>query len=325
MANRYYSGPLSEHFDGKRFFHPGLPPADKSLGEVLRWSLGSKRPAWPKVVGAHSGLRPPSASEGLRITCIGHASLLIQVAGVNLLVDPVWSERASPLRWLGPRRRNPPAVALEDLPPIHAVLVTHNHYDHLDLATIKKLWERHHPLVLAPFGNDTILRAAGKKIAVSTGDWWAAFQLAGGLRATIVPAYHWSSRGLRDRRMALWGGFVLDTPQGVVYLAGDTAYRDGAIFREIRTRCGSPRVAVLPIGAYAPRWFMQTQHADPEEALQIAADCGAGQVLGVHWNTFPLTDEPFDEPAERLHIATQSPGYAGVPAQALRAGDVWEL
>ena len=325
MANRYYSGPLSEHFDGKRFFHPGLPPADKSLREVLRWSLGNKRPAWPKIVPAHSGLRPPSASERLRITCIGHASLLIQVAGVNLLVDPVWSERASPFRWLGPRRRNPPAVALGDLPPIHAVLVTHNHYDHLDLPTVKKLWERHHPLVLAPLGNDTILRAAAKEINVITGDWWNAFQLPGGLRATIVPAYHWSSRGLRDRRMALWCGFVLDTPQGVVYLAGDTAYRDGAIFREIGERCGPPRLAVLPIGAYAPRWFMQTQHADPEEALQIAADCGGGQVLGIHWNTFPLTDEPFDEPGKRLDLAAQSPRHATISAQAFRAGDVWEL
>ena len=345
MANRYYSGPPSDHFDGERFFHPGLPSADKSLREVLRWSLGSKRPAWPEVVEARSGLRPPSASERLRITCIGHASLLIQVGGVNLLVDPVWSERASPFRWLGPRRRNPPSVALEDLPPIHAVLVTHNHYDHLDLATVGKLWERHHPFVLAPLGNDTILRAAGTKIAgkkipgtkirskkiastkidVTTGDWWDAFQLPGGLRATIVPAYHWSSRGLRDRRMALWGGFVLETPQGVLYLAGDTAYRDGAIFSEIRQRCGPPRVAVLPIGAYAPRWFMQTQHADPEEALQIAADCGAGQVLGIHWNTFPLTDEPYDEPAERLDLAAHSVARAEVPAQALRPGDVWEL
>lgn len=240
-----------------------------------------------------------------------------------MLVDPVWSVRASPFRLLGPRRHNPPAVAIRDLPPIHAVLVTHNHYDHMDLSTLQALWAAHRPTIVTPLGNETILRAAIRGIEVATGDWWDTFEVSGAVRATIVPSYHWSSRSIRDRRMALWGGFFLHTPQGSIYCAGDTAYRDGAIFQEIGRRCGTAAVAVLPIGAYVPRWFMKTQHADPEEAVQIAADCNARHVLGVHWGTFPLTDEPFDEPARRLEIAASS--QTEVSAQAFRAGDLWDL
>ena len=325
MKNPYYSGPKSDHFDGQRFFSPGLPLSDKSLLDVLRWRLRGTRAPWPKVVPGHSGLVPEASVSGLKITCIGHASLLIQVAGTNLLVDPVWSARASPSRWVGPQRRNPPAVALRDLPQIHAVLVTHNHYDHMDLATLKALWAEHRPLILTPLGNDTVLRRAVKKMEVSTGDWWDRFQLSTAVAATVVPAYHWSSRSLRDRRMALWGGFLLHTSGGGIYCAGDTAYPDGAIFKEIAQRCGSPLVAILPIGAYAPRWFMKTQHVNPEEALRIAADCGARHILGVHWGTFPLTDEPYDEPPRRLANTGQTPSATQVSAQAFRPGDSWQL
>ncbi len=324
MAKGYYHGPLSDHFDGQRFHYPGLPPVDKSLGNVIGWKLAGKASRWPKVVPARSGLKPDRSVPGLRITSIGHASLLIQADGTNLLIDPVWSERASPFFWAGPRRRNPPAVAFADLPPIHAVLVTHNHYDHMDLATIQALAKVHRPLVLSPLGNDTVIRAAAPQLEVTIGDWWQNFSLPNGVRATIVPAYHWSSRNLRDRRMALWGGFVLETSAGTVYCAGDTAYRDGVIFREIGRRFGPPLAAVLPIGAYAPRWFMQTQHADPDEAIQIARDCGARNVLGAHWGTFPLTDEPYGEPAERFQAALKAHTSTLLAGQPLRPGDVWE-
>lgn len=320
MSNRYYQGPRTDHFDGERFFHPGLPPSDKSLGELLRWRLFGKRTQWPEHVPARTGVRPAERVAGLRITFIGHASLLVQTAGVNLLVDPVWSERASPFRRLGPRRRNPPAVPWEHLPPIDAVLVTHNHYDHLDTATLARLARGHGPRMLAPLGNDAVIRTSVPEARVETGDWWDKFQLGSGVWATIVPAYHWSSRWLGDRRMALWGGFVLDGPAGRVYCAGDTAYRGGAIFRAIRERCGPPAVAVLPIGAYDPRWFMATQHSSPEEAVRIADELGAGQLLGVHWGTFQLTDEPWDEPAQRL---TAAAGH-GMRVLAMRPGDVIE-
>ncbi len=325
MANRYYQGPRSDHFDGERFFHPGLPSSDKSLLQLLRWRMLGRRAAWPKTLPARARLRPVDHVDGLQIHAIGHASLLLQVNGSNILIDPVWAERASPFRRLGPLRRNPPAIDFDDLPPIHSVLVTHNHYDHLDVPAIKRLWEVHRPLILSPLGNDHFIRTAAPQVEVKTGDWWDSFSLSHSIRATIVPAYHWSARRMGDRRMALWGGFVLETPSGLIYCAGDTAYRDGKIFHEVRERLGRPAVAILPIGAYAPRWFMQTQHVDPEEAVQIAVDCGARQLLGIHWGTFPLTDEPFQEPQERLSAAAHAASFANAGSVALYAGDTWQL
>jgi len=324
MANRYYQGPRSDHFDGERFFHLGLPSSDKSLLDLLRWKVPGKRTAWPKTVPARSGVHPSAHVDGTCITAIGHASLLIQVAQTNLLLDPVWAKRASPLGRVGPVRHNPPAVAFEDLPPIDSVLVTHNHYDHLDLRAIKRLWDVHRPMIISPLGNDRVIRNAAAEVEVKTGDWWDSFLLPHGVRATIVPSYHWSARQLGDRRMALWGGFVLETPVGVIYCAGDTGYRDGKIFREIRERFGPPAVAILPIGAYAPRWFMQTQHVNPEEAVQIALDCGAREVLGIHWGTFPLTDEPYGEPQERFSAAARSAFLDEATIVALRPGDTWQ-
>ncbi len=323
MPNRYYQGPPSDHFDGQRFFHPGLPSTDKSLLDILRWKLKGAGNPWPKTVPARAGLRPPPQVDSLQITHIGHASLLIQVAGANLLLDPVWSHRVSPFARIGPFRHNPPAVALEHLPSIHCVLLTHNHYDHFDLATCRHLAHVHQPWFLTPLGNDTILRTAAPQANMHTGDWWQSFDLPHGLRATIVPAYHWSSRGLGDRRMALWGGFVLETPAGVLYCAGDTAYRDGKIFSEIRRRFGPPAVALLPIGAYDPRYFMRTQHADPEEAVQIARDIAAQQSLGIHWNTFALTDEPYNEPEVRLKQALRAAALPESSFLALHPGDVY--
>jgi L-ascorbate metabolism protein UlaG (beta-lactamase superfamily) len=324
LANRYYAGPITDHFDGKRFYHPGLPSTDKSLLDLLRWKLFSKPSRWPATIAARSDLHPEPSVAGLRITAIGHSSLLIQVAGFNILVDPVWSERTSPFTWTGPVRHNPPAVSLADLPPIHALLVTHNHYDHMDTRTISALWQTHKPTVISPLGNDAVIRKDAPDVQVQTGDWWQSFTLSDHVDATIVPAYHWSARNLGDRRFALWGGFVLDTPAGRIYCAGDTAWRDGKIFSEIRDRCGEPLVAILPIGAYDPRWFMNTQHTNPAEAVQIATTIGAQHLLGVHWATFQLTDEPWDEPANLLEKAMRERKPDNLTARAARPGDIWE-
>lgn len=323
MRNRYYQGPPSDHFDGVRFFHPGLPSADKGLFDILKWKIKGSGAKWPETVAAQTGVRPALRVAGLQITHVGHASYLVQTGGQNILVDPVWMDCASPLSFAGPRRHNPPAIKFEDLPPIDVVLITHNHYDHMDTGTIKRLWHNHHPRIVAPLGNDAIIRAAAPEIEVQSGDWWQSFSLTEKLKVTIVPSYHWSSRWLGDYRMALWGGFILEAPAGVIYCAGDTAYRDGAIFKEIRKRFGPQQVAILPIGAYAPRWFMQTQHTDPGEAIQIADDCGAKQMLGVHWGTFKLTDEPFDEPAQKLASTVQARGLDAAQYTALLPGDTW--
>jgi L-ascorbate metabolism protein UlaG (beta-lactamase superfamily) len=325
LGNRYYNGPLSEHFNGRQFFHAGLPSTDKGIFELLRWKLFSKPSRWPASIPAHTGLKPDPRVDGLRITAIGHSSMLIQVAGVNILVDPVWSDRTSPFRSMGPQRHNPPSVAFDDLPPIHAVLVTHNHYDHMDTNTLARLWKIHKPAVISPLGNDAVIHKDAPDVQVQTGDWWQTFNLSDQVRAIIVPAYHWSARSLGDRRCALWGGFILETSAGIIYSAGDTGYQDGKIFTEIRKRCGTPRVAILPIGAYEPRWFMQSQHTDPAQAVQIAIDCGAQHLLGVHWGTFQLTDEPWDEPAQLLEKTMRQRSPANLTAQALLPGDTWQL
>ena len=310
-GNRYYRGPVTDHFDGTRFFNPGEPETDRTLLQVLRWKLVGGAAKWPSVVPV-TPARPDAQADGPRITLVGHATLLIQAAGFNLLTDPVWSERASPVRFAGPRRATAPGIALEDLPPIHAVLLSHNHYDHLDVATLCALHAAHAPLMAVPLGNDAIVRRAVPGARVAVGDWGDRIGLGDGVATTLTRANHWSARGPRDRRMALWAGHYIETPAGCVWFAGDTGYGDGAIFRDIRDRLGPPAVALIPIGAYAPRWFMAAQHCDPAEAVRIMRDIGAMHALGIHWGTFRLTDEPREEPAARLATALTA---AAIPAR----------
>ena len=320
--NRYYDGPVSDHFDGVRFFSPGQPQ-DKGLLELMRWQLGSGRKEWPEIFASPFRDRPPATFEGLRVALVGHATVLIQVAGLNILTDPVFSERASPLSFAGPRRVNPPGIAFEALPKIDAVLVTHNHYDHLDLATLARLWRRDRPLIVSPLGNDRIIRSVDQDIVVKTRDWGESIDLGPGITAHLEPAYHWSARGMNDRRMALWCAYALPTPAGLIYHVGDTGYGDGKIFTRIRERFGSPCLALLPIGAYEPRWFMRAQHMNPDDAVRAMRECGAEQALGHHWGTFRLTHEGVDEPRRDLAAALAAAGVPPDRFRAMRPGEVW--
>ena len=206
MPSRYYSGPTSGHFDGTRFFVPGIDPGDKSFRDILRWKRKERSAKWPDVIPQPATVVPPATSDAIRITMINHASLLVQVAGANLLVDPVYAERVSPFKWAGPKRHTQPGVRIEDLPKIDAILITHNHYDHLDRDTIAYLASRHEAPVYTPLGNDRIIAGKRPNFTVTAGDWGSTHEISG-LRAHIVPAYHWSSRWGSDRREALWGGF----------------------------------------------------------------------------------------------------------------------
>lgn len=308
-ANPYYSGSPSDHFDGVRFFNPGHSETDRGFRELLRWKLKERAAEWPRSVPARQ-IVPDARISGLRVTIIGHASVLIQAGGINVLTDPVWSERASPLPFVGPRRVWAPGIAFEALPRIDAVLLSHNHYDHMDMATLRRLHVEHSPIMVTTLGNDTILRRAIPDMRVISGDWWTRIDIGNGGEVTIVPAYHWSSRTGRDRRMALWGGFVLSTAGGSTYFAGDTGYGDGRIFHEIRRRIGRPDMALLPIGSYAPRWFMSAQHTDPNEAVQILEDLEAARAIGIHWGVFQLTNEQRHEPPELLLEALARRGIA---------------
>jgi L-ascorbate metabolism protein UlaG (beta-lactamase superfamily) len=307
--NPYYSGQPNDHFDGLRFFNPNHPDTDRSFADILRWKLRERAAAWPRSIPVLQTV-PDAEVTGLRATIVGHASVLIQSGGLNVLTDPVWSEKASPVAFVGPRRVSAPGIAFDDLPPIHAVLLSHNHYDHMDIPTLRRLNSRHRPLIVTPLGNDTILTRAIPGVRVMTGDWWDSIDIDKGGEVTIVPAYHWSTRTVGDRRMALWSGFMMYTGGGSAYFAGDTGYGDGQIFREMHARLGRPDLALIPIGAYAPRWFMRDQHVDPDDAVRIMEDLGAVRAVGIHWGIFQLTDEAQGEPPKLLLDALRRRGVS---------------
>jgi L-ascorbate metabolism protein UlaG (beta-lactamase superfamily) len=314
-THAYYHGPRSDHFDGTRFFNPGQPNTDHDAKDFLRWRR-ERRPAIWDPTPPYATARPAARVDGIAVTMVGHASFLIQAAGQNILVDPVWSERASPVGFAGPRRANPPGIAFADLPPIDTVLITHNHYDHLDKPTITRLAATHRPRIVAPLGNQLFLPPA------TLADWGQAVPL-GPITATLHPAYHWSARRYGDRRKALWCGYVLQTPAGLIYVVGDTGYGTGATFRDVRERFGAPTLAIIPIGAYEPRWFMRPQHVNPAEAVQIMLDCAAHQALGVHWGTFQLTDEARTAPAEALAAALRDQAIDPARFLPLHPAQVW--
>ena len=309
--NPYYDGPESAHFDGLRF-HLGDNTRDKSRMDMLAWHFGGGRADWPETFPSPHRDAPPARVEGaaVRVSYVGHASVLIQTHGVNLLVDPVWSERASPVTFAGPKRVNDPGMAFEDLPPLDAVLVTHNHYDHLDADTLSKLARGKTGRFLTPLGNDAIMSEHDPAIRAQAFDWGARVEVGRGVFVHFVPCYHWSARGLLDRRMALWTAFVIETPSGNIYHVGDTGFGDAAFFQQMRAQHGGFKLAILPIGAYAPRWFMRDQHVDPDEAVQIMQIVGAERAMAHHWGTFQLTDEPIDEPPQRLEAALEREGIA---------------
>lgn len=317
-ANPYYSGPVTDHFDGTRFFNPGGTPPG-GAADLLRWQLGGGRAEWPDAVPVAQ--RAPDADVAdLRVTMVGHASLLLQAGGRNVLLDPVWSKRVSPVSFAGPARVTAPGVAFDALPRIDAVLVSHNHYDHLDVETLRRLHAAHAMPILTPLGNDAIIREAVPGADVRTGDWGDTLA-AGDLRVTLRPCHHWSARGTRDRSMALWAAFVIETPAGRVLHIGDTGFDGGRPYR------GLPdcRLAILPIGAYAPRWFMAPQHQDPVEAVEGFALSGARHAVGHHWGTFQLTNEAREEPPALLARALDAKGIPRDRFRALAPGEAWDV
>lgn len=310
--------PASDHFDGSRFFNTGVE-TDRSLGDLWRWRR-SRRPApWPERL-PHTP-RPPLPSDAapgeMLLTLIGQATVLIQIAGCNILTDPIFSDRASPVAFAGPKRVRDPGVALEQLPPVHLILLSHNHYDHMDLPSLRGLRDRWAPQVVTGLGNGAYLARRGLAGAVEL-DWWEACHPRPGVAVTYVPAQHWSSRTLADRRRMLWGGHVLKTAAGTLYFAGDTGY--GPHFRDIGRRL-RPDVALLPIGAYEPRWFMGAQHMNPDDAVLAHRDLAAKLSLAIHWGTFQLTDEGIDAPLVALDAAKEA---RDIPAEQFIAPEVGE-
>ncbi len=323
LRNPYYQGPVTENFNGV-VFTDGRP-VTKGLADVLKWQTSKRdREAFPESYPTPPKDRPPARVDRVRVVHLGHASFLYQIGGLNLLIDPVYSLRASPLSFFGPRRVNDPGVAFDDLPRIDAVLITHNHYDHLDIETLARLHERDQPRMIMPLGNDTIVRARIPEARAEAHDWSARLPLSDGVSVTLAPSYHWSARGAFDRRMALWCSFVLEGGGTRIFHIGDTGYHDGSLYRRLGAELGPFHLAVLPIGAYEPRWFMRDNHMNPEEAVQVMLSLRAEQALGHHWGTFQLTDEGIERPPAALAAALAAAGLAEERFRAMRPGLSWQ-
>ena len=295
-----YSGPASDHFDGKKFRSPGNARA-KGLGSVFKWMFTRKRIKWV-FVDPPFGEKPAGKIEnGFRITFVNHSTFLIQVDGLNILTDPIWDDRASPFSWAGPKRMQPPGINFDDLPKIDIVLLSHNHYDHLSLATLKMLHKKFQPKIFTSLGVKAFLDK--KKLGSSVEmDWWDEQLINENLNLVCVPAQHFSGRGMFDRDATLWSGFVIKRKEGNIYFLADTGYND-SIFKEIGRRLAPIKVSIIPIGAYKPEWFMSPIHTSPEESVRIHVELKSEKSIASHFGTFPLGDDREEDSINDLNEA----------------------
>lgn len=323
-VNPYYNGPKSDHFDGVRFFLPNHKSTN-CTSDFVKWQTSGSRQRWPKWVEDTPKPAPARKVDDLSATFIGHATVLLQVNGLNILTDPFLSSRTSPVQFAGPKRVRSPGIVLEDLPPIDVILVSHNHYDHMDLPALRKLHDLNGPRIITPLGNAPIINRARRPFSITEADWGDKVALSKDLDVTLTPAMHWSKRTPFDRNMALWGAFVIETPNGPVYFAADTGYGSGQHFRDVRAQFGEPRLALLPIGAYEPRWFMSAQHMNPEEAVHAHNDLGARHSLAIHHSTVQLTDEAIDQPAIDHAQAIDQHGVSTDHFRVLETGESWTV
>lgn len=317
-----YSGRKSDHFNGKNFINPDSTKA-KGLYEVLKWALNRTPGKWIKKEKVVYNNKPVQRiTDGIRITFVNHSTFLIQTNGLNILTDPVWSERVSPFNWIGPKRMRPPGTRFEDLPPIDVVLISHNHYDHLDLPTIEKLNNTGALKIITPLGVKAFLDK--KNITgVFEYDWWDEVPLSDSLSVQLVPAQHFSGRGMFDRDATLWCGYVIKRAGGNIYFAGDTGYNDQT-FKEIKEKSDPIAVALLPIGAYKPQWFMSPIHTSPSDAVKIHLDIDPDVSIGMHYGTFPLADDGQQDPLSDLQAAKRESGILENSFIVLPEGDYYE-
>lgn len=325
----YYSGPASPHFDGQKFFNPegeeGSGGAQRDgKKQFLSIAFGKSRHRnWPSSVPVTPTV--PAArvdGEAMRVTWIGHATALVQTQGLNILLDPVWAHRDSPVPVAGPKRVRAPGVRLEDLPKIDLVLISHNHYDHLDIGALRRIAERDHPLIVTGLGNDTLLREHG--IQAQARDWGGKVELRPGVDVVLTRAHHWSAHWTDDQDRALWCGFLVTLPGGALYYAGDTGAGRMRWADEIGAH-GPIRLAILPIGPYHVAAPASGNHIDPDQAVTAFQKIAPAYALGIHWGTFELTDEPIDGPPTRLNEALAREGVQTSRFRTLEAGQAWDV
>ena len=332
----YYQGPQSDHFDGERFVNP-----DEDQGQwvgdptrvgnprrgsfFVRFLTGDDRPDWPDHVPVNP-IVPEERVMGDRMvaTWVGHATMLIQTQGVNILTDPIWSDYASPFQGVGPRRVAAPGVRMADLPPIDAIVISHNHYDHLDLATLEQLWERDQPLIVTSLGNDRVIAGSGAQAVAR--DWGGVVPVSPEVSVIVTRNHHWGSRWFRDRNRALWSSFVITTPSGNIFFGGDTGPGDMRWPEEAAAH-GPVRLAFIPIGAFRfqPGQDWSGNHIGPMHAIQVWNRLGRPFSIAMHWGTFRLSWEAMWTPARMLHMLQQCAGIEDGFFRAVRHGQRFDV
>ena len=305
----------------ERFKNTDEEAAGKSFREFLKWSFTNKKPELVAIDSSDEWkeLTPRSTDY---LVWIGHATYLINKDGLTILTDPVFSKRASPVRFAGPKRLIPPAIPIDKLPKVDVITVSHNHYDHLDLRSLKKIYKANpNAIFLVPKGDKRRLERRGIE-NVKEFLWWEEIEINGS-KFTFTPVQHWSARGIADRNKSLWGGWFMELKTESIYHAGDTGYSGD--FIKTKKRLGSPSLSLIPVGAYAPRWFMKTNHVNPPEAIQVALDLESKRNFGMHWGTFQLTDEAIMEPPELLKQSLKELGLSEEFFRVLKPGEVVEF
>lgn len=324
-----YPLPISNHSDGKIFFNINheLEP-QKDIRKVFRWLFNMKktRSQWPSNIAVEKYDIPPSIVDGkdLRVSFVGHASFLIQTNGLNIITDPIYSDRASMFQWIGPKRVTEPGIMFDNLPKIDIVLVSHNHYDHLDKTTLYKLWENHDPLFITPLRNNDLIKSYVPSARIVSLDWFEDTKIGNGVDIILEPAHHWSSRWVLDRNRMLWGTFVINTKEGAIIFIGDTGY-DNKIYKNIGEKYENIILSIIPIGAYEPRYIMQNSHVNPYESILIHQDLRSKKSLASHYITFQLTDESYDKPLIDLEEAKTNYGTPKNDFMGLKVGQFIEI
>ncbi len=315
-----------DYFDGEKFLNLHPPKLIKhSYWDLIKWRFTQKSSPWPAWVEnlPHAPLAERVEGHSFVVSFINHATVLIQIAGLNILTDPIWSARCSPIPWLGPKRVHAPGIMMKELPPIDYVLISHDHYDHLDLRTVNQLHEQFKPNFYSGLDVSKYLYAKNKTINAVDMQWWQSLPLKNDVSITFTPAQHWSRRNLVEFNQTLWGGFALTTPKHTIYFSGDSGF--GPHFKQIAEKFPNITLAILPIGAYEPRWFMEHAHINPEEAVQVHKILKAKHSLGIHFNTFKLSDEGYNRPLIDLKIAMNRNGINPQEFLTLLPGKSWQI
>jgi L-ascorbate metabolism protein UlaG (beta-lactamase superfamily) len=299
----YYRGPRTDHFDGKHFFNEE-PFEEQQPSELARWQLDRHRGSWPDSAAIAEPAPPERVGGGvLRVTMVNHATVLLQMDSLNILTDPVWSAKVGLEGQFGVRRHRPPGIDFDSLPHIDIVLISHDHYDHMDLPSLRRLQQRYHPRIITGLGNPGYLATQGIQGAEQL-DWWQSASLPRGVRLTAVPARHWSGRTLSDRYERLWEGFVIEGAHDTVYFAGDTGW--GRMYRELHARWGRFTLALLPVAPFRPRWYMARKHLSPDDAVRAAIETRSAMVIPIHWGTFELGDDGESEAVDTLRAVVSA-------------------